>query len=64
MSTESKAPDTKAGARDARTGRTSDGATTRSPADRDIFGDEGATQPTKDKEGEPRQRSSDAGGVD
>jgi hypothetical protein len=44
--------------------RTSDNATTRSPADRDIFGDAGATQPVKDKEHEPNAGSSEAGGVD
>jgi hypothetical protein len=46
------------------TGRTSDAATTRSPADRDIFGDDGATRPAKDREHPPRQPSSEAGGVD
>jgi hypothetical protein len=64
MPTRSKAPETQAGERDARTERTSDSATTRSPADRDIFGDGGATQPAKDKEGEPPRRSTEAGGVD
>jgi hypothetical protein len=46
------------------TGRTSDAATTRSPADRDIFGDDGATRPAKDQEHPPDQPSSEAGGVD
>ncbi len=46
------------------TGRTSDAATTRSPADRDIFGDDGATRPAKDQEQSPGQPSSEAGGVD
>ena len=41
--------------------------TTRSPADRDIFGDEGPRVPTKDKRGEAKDddlESSEAGGVD
>jgi hypothetical protein len=46
------------------TGRTSDAATTRSPADRDIFGDDGATRPAKDQDHPPGQPSSEAGGVD
>jgi hypothetical protein len=46
------------------TGATSDSATTRSPADRDIFGDEGATRPAKDREDTGSRRSSEAGGVD
>jgi hypothetical protein len=46
------------------TGRTSDSATTRSPADRDIFGDDGASLPAKDQEHPPGQPSSEAGGVD
>jgi len=47
--------------------KTSDAATTRSPADKDIFGDAGATVPTKDKDPNGREsepRSSEAGGVD
>jgi hypothetical protein len=44
-----------------------DDATTRSPADRDIFGDEGAANPAKD-ETPPRvdkkPETSEAGGVD
>jgi hypothetical protein len=47
--------------------KTSDEATTRSPADRDIFGDEGATRPAKDED-HPRvdkePATSEAGGVD
>jgi hypothetical protein len=47
--------------------KTSDAATTRSPADKDIFGDRGATRPAKD-EVPPRidrkPGSSEAGGVD
>jgi hypothetical protein len=47
--------------------KTSESATTRSPADKDIFGDAGATTPTKDQD-RPRtgrgRRSSEAGGVD
>jgi hypothetical protein len=43
-------------------------ATTRSPADRDIFGDEGAARPAKDEAVPPRvdrkPESSEAGGVD
>jgi hypothetical protein len=46
------------------TGQTSDAATTRSPADRDIFGDDGATRPAKDREHPPDQPSSEAGGVE
>jgi hypothetical protein len=45
--------------------RTSDEATTRSPADKDIFGDAGATVPAKDRpRDERRPESSEAGGVD
>lgn len=45
--------------------KTSDAATTRSPADKDIFGDAGATVPAKDRlRGRERPRSSEAGGVD
>jgi hypothetical protein len=45
--------------------RTSDAATTRSPADKDIFGDSGATLPAKDKpQPETPPKSSEAGGVD
>jgi hypothetical protein len=40
--------------------------TTRSPADRDLFGDDGPAQPEKDRPEHERQPSpsSDAGGVD
>jgi hypothetical protein len=47
--------------------KTSDAATTRSPADRHIFGDKGATTPAKDKDParvESETESSEAGGVD
>jgi hypothetical protein len=64
MSSQANSPDTRVGARHTQTGRTSDSATTRSPADRDLFGDESATQPTKDKKGDPPRRSTEAGGVD
>jgi len=50
-----------------RTRRTSEEATTRSPADRDIFGDEGATRPAKDDDHprvEKQPATSEAGGVD
>jgi hypothetical protein len=47
--------------------KTSDEATTRSPADSDIFGDEGATRPAKDEDHprvDERPETSEAGGVD
>jgi hypothetical protein len=45
--------------------KTSDAATTRSPADKDIFGDAGATVPEKDRPRDTRRpTSSEASGVD
>lgn len=47
--------------------KTSDSATTRSPADKDIFGDVGAAKPTKDEDHpriDRRRSSTEAGGVD
>jgi hypothetical protein len=44
-----------------------DNATTRSPADREIFGDKGAAVPVKDRSPEEKEKfrdSAEAGGVD